>query len=288
MNKNNELEITLGKKIENMKIIISHDVDHLYVQDHFFKDLIIPKLWVRSFIHLLQGKISVRTFCYRLIYIFSKKQNYIDEVSEYDKAEGIPSVFFFGMKNGLGMSYNRKKSLKYQKMLKEKKFDIGVHGIDYTDINKMQQEHDLFSEMSGMLSFGIRNHYVRFDEETFSKMERCGYLYDSTWFDKTKVNIRAPYKIGKMWEFPLHIMDGYILPVGHLEKGKENTIAVLDEAEKMGMPYCTILFHDYLFNPKCYPEEREWYLWLVTYLKERGYEFISYRDAIQELERTNK
>lgn len=39
-----------------MKIIVSHDVDHLYPSDHFLKDLILPKMWVRSFLHLCGEK----------------------------------------------------------------------------------------------------------------------------------------------------------------------------------------------------------------------------------------
>ena len=45
-----------------MKIIISHDVDHLDASDHLFRDLILEKLWVRSFLHLCQGRISLKTF----------------------------------------------------------------------------------------------------------------------------------------------------------------------------------------------------------------------------------
>ena len=36
-----------------MKIIVSHDVDHLYGSDHY-KDLIYPKLWLRETLSLLK------------------------------------------------------------------------------------------------------------------------------------------------------------------------------------------------------------------------------------------
>ena len=63
-----------------MKIIISHDVDHLYATDHLFKDLILEKLWVRSFLHLCSGKISLRTFFYRLTLLFHNRMHRIEEV----------------------------------------------------------------------------------------------------------------------------------------------------------------------------------------------------------------
>ena len=93
-----------------MKIIISHDVDHLDATDHLKKDLILPKLWVRSFLHLCAGKISFRTFWYRLTVLFHNRMNRTEEVMAFDKAHGIPSVFFFGMDNVLGMSYPQKKA----------------------------------------------------------------------------------------------------------------------------------------------------------------------------------
>ena len=39
---------------------------------------------------------------------------------------------------------------------------------------------------------------------------------------------------------------------------------------------------------KGYATEREWYKWLIGWLKENDYQFISYKDAIVELERNAK
>ena len=49
----------------------------------------------------------------------------------------------------------------------------------------------------------------------------------------------------------------------------------------------TILFHDYQFC-EGYATEREWYKWLIGWLKANDYQFISYKDAIVELERNVK
>lgn len=266
-----------------MKIIISHDVDHLDATDHLMKDLILPKLWVRSFLHLCTGKISFRTFWYRLTILFHNRMNRTEEVMAFDKSHGIPSVFFFGMDNVLGMSYPQKKAkAAIEKVLLEG-FDAGVHGVDYQNAAKMQREHDDFAALSGMVSFGIRNHYVRFDGETFEKMAQAGYLYDSTWFNKRKLEFRTPYKVGKMWEFPLCIMDGYICRPGKVEDGIADTKDAIRRAEVEGMPYCTILFHDYQFDSLYDPQMKHWYEETVRYCEEQGYEFISYREAIKEL-----
>ena len=267
-----------------MKIIISHDVDHLDATDHLTKDLILPKLWVRSFLHLCAGKISFRTFWYRLTVLFRNRMNRTEEVMEFDRAHGIPSVFFFGMDSVLGMSYSQRKAKPVIQRVMAAGFDAGVHGVDYQNMERMQREHDDFAALSGTASFGIRNHYVRFDDATFQNMARAGYLYDSTWFSKQRLELRAPYKVGQMWEFPLHIMDGYICAPGHLEEGLQATFSAIRQAEEQGMPYCTILFHDYQFDDRFDPQMKRWYEDTIRFCEEQHYEFISYRDAIKELE----
>lgn len=266
-----------------MKIIISHDVDHIYSKDHVFRDMIFPKLWVRSFIHFLQGKICFKTLWFRVISVFEKNLNRIDAVMEKDKQYGVPSVFFFGMRQGIGMSYKKEEAYDVIKYVESNGFDVGVHGIAYQQYDQIEAEYDDFQNVVQKSDFGIRTHYVRFDENTFDKMSRAGYLFDSSEFNKHELEIKAPYKVNDMWEFPLHIMDGYIIPPGNLEKAMNDTIRAIKKANEMNMPYCTILYHDYQYNEKTYPVEKAWYDWLLEYLKKEGYEFISYREAIKEL-----
>lgn len=267
-----------------MKIIVSHDVDHLYATDHIFRDLILEKLWIRSFFHVCSGRISVRTFFYRLSMLFHNRMHRIDELMSFDREHEIPSIFFFGMNNALGMSYSQRKAAPIIQTVMDAGFDVGVHGVEYLTAEGIQREHDDFMKLSGKNSFGIRNHYVRFDDETFEKMEQAGYLFDSTWFNKCELDIRAPYKVGNMWEFPLHIMDGYICTPSKPEESLANTKATIRKAEELGMPYCTIPFHDYQFDDRYDPQMKQWYEETVRFCEEQGYEFISYRDAIRELE----
>lgn len=267
-----------------MKIIISHDVDHLYASDHIFRDFVLEKLWIRSFIELCRRKISISVFFSRLDFLFHNRMHRIDELMEFDSLYGVPSTFFIGMANGLGMSYAAKSTIPVIERIQNHGFNVGVHGIDYQNYESMKTEHDLFKKISGMECFGIRNHYVRFDDHTFIKMDKAGYLFDSTWFNKEKTDIRPPYKVGRMWEFPLHIMEGYLLKNRTMEEGIGDVQSVIEKAEADGMPYCIILFHDFYFNKSCFPLEYHWYKWLIKYLVRKNYEFISYEDAVKELE----
>ena len=267
-----------------MKIIISHDVDHLYASDHWIHDLIIPKLWIRSLLQFFRRQIRFSVLLHRLLYGFQKKWGYTEEVLEFDREHSIPSTFFFGMSRGLGMSYSLKAAERMIGYVNARKFDTGVHGIVYSDTSGIQEEYKRFKSIAGDRPYGIRMHYVRRDRNTLKRLAEAGYLFDSTEFDKNGVIMRGPYKINSMWEFPLHIMDGYVLQAGNVEQSRKNTIRILEKVKEQGIPYCTILFHDYYYNPRCYPQERDWYGWLVQYLEERGFEFISFKDAIKELE----
>lgn len=267
-----------------MKIIISHDVDHLHSTDHIFHDWIIEKFWIRAFLHLFQKKITKKTFLNRMKYPFLKRYERLQEIMDIDKKYAVPSTFFFGVRRGLGMSYGKKKAVYYIRQVIKQGFETGVHGIAFEDPALMKKEYEMFSDVIGRSDFGIRIHYVRRGDKTLSLLSEIGYLYDSTEFDKSGKVFHKPYKTGNMWEFPLYIMDGYILRNRSLKDGIFATKEAIRQAEEKGMPYCTILFHDYLYNKDCFPLEYSWYNWLIKYLKENRYEFISYKNAVKELE----
>lgn len=268
-----------------MKVIVSHDVDHLFGSDHV-ADLIYPKLWVRETLALVSRRVSPRQWARRMISPFHSVRHHIDELMAFDREHGVPATYFFGMAKGLGMSYKAQKALPVIQRVRENGFDVGVHGIDFQNAAQMQAEYDRFKALTGMEQFGIRNHYVRFDEETFRKMEECGYLFDTTQFDKqTGCCLEAPYKVGKMIEFPLTVMDGY-LPKG-LEQMKKRTRELLNGAQAKKLPYFCVLFHDYQFC-NAYEDAKSWYIWLIQTCKERGLAFTDYRHAIAQMEGRRK
>lgn len=265
-----------------MKVIVSHDVDHLNVNEHW-KDLFFLKMWVRSFIELLRGQIRFIVFWHRLTSIFDKRIHRIPELCDFDQQNGVQATYFFGMSHALGMVYKKSRALPWINYVKERGYDAGVHGCDYLHFDAIKREHDDYSRLTGDSSFGIRNHYVRYDDETFCKMSQAGYLFDTSEFNKVDPTYKKPYKVGKMWEFPLAIMDGYV--VHHdLKIAQERVKHFVDKAIADENDYLTILFHDAYFNEKCYPVENDFYIWLIDYLKSQNLEFISYRDAIKELE----
>jgi hypothetical protein len=264
------------------KVIISHDVDHITVFEHY-KDLIIPKFLIKSTIEKLIGVITWKEYFLRYKRIFENKWQNINELMEFNKKNNIPTTFFLGMNNGMYLSYSLKEAILWVNKIKQKEFDVGVHGIEFKDFDIMKKEYEnLYSIIKD--DIGIRMHYLRYDENTFNNLSKIGYLFDSTYLKDIN-----PFKIGKMWEFPLHIMDGHIFyedaryTTKSLVYYKEKTIKRLNELKNKNINYITILFHDRYFDDS-FRIWKEWYIWLIKYLKNNNYTFISYKKAIQELE----
>ena len=266
-----------------MKVIVSHDVDHLFRDDHYF-DLIYPKLWIRESLNRIKGHIGSKEWKARMLSPFQKNRNHIDELMVFEKMYLVPSTFFFGMAKGLGMSYKPEKAIPVIRRVRENGFEVGIHGINFKDYGHIKNEFDKFNKLIGQCPQSIRMHYVRYDRDTFTKLSDCGYLVDSSEFDKSMGTcIKSPYKVGKLWEFPLTIMDVY-LPYP-FDKAKERTLELLETAQKNRTEYVTILFHDYLYCD-AWIQRKKWFEWLIKYLaSSTSYEFISFIEAVRELEK---
>ncbi len=267
-----------------MKIIISHDVDHLTAREHNSKLLI--KFVIRASIELLNKVITFNEYKKRISSIYTDKWQNIEEIIEFEKKENIESTFFVGMANGVGLEYPLEQAQQWVEKISNFGVDVGVHGIAYDDLDDVKKEYQLLKDKLKNKDIGIRMHYLRSNEETLQYLEKAGYAFDST-----VLADKNPYKIGKMWEFPLHIMEGNIFyqdgkrwTSKSLEEYKKVTIQRIDELEKKEIKYMTLLFHDLYFSDG-FSIWRDWYIWIVKYLRENGHEFISYTKAIKELEK---
>lgn len=265
-----------------MKVIISHDIDHITVTEHL-TDTIIPKFIIRNNIEWLLGKISFKEFSLRLKNLFKNKWNNITELIDYDEKYDIPSTFFIGVNNGIGLNYCLDLSEKWIKKIIERGVDCGVHGIAYQEINAIKKEYETFKSISGLEHFGIRMHYLRNNAKTFQNLADAGYIFDSTYYGLKKF-----YKINNMIEFPLHIMDGYELDANKKWQSKttkeavKSTIDKINYAEKNNIEYLTILFHDRYFDDS-FLSWKKWYIEITNYCKNQGYIFLNYKQAIQEI-----
>lgn len=266
-----------------MQAIISHDVDHITVWEHY-NDLIIPKFLIRAKIEFLTGKISLKEYFLRLNDLFKNRWNNIDELMAFNKAMHVDATFFVAVNKGMQLNYTYEQASFWINWIKQNGFEVGVHGIDYTTGNLVKFEYERFNKIANTTDFGIRMHYLRDNKETFMHLAEAGYK-----FDCTEVGYKDPYKIKDMWEFPFQIMDGWIIDgtkryqVHNLEKAKSETLKQIDKAFAANLRYLSIDFHDRYFSDS-FRTWKEWYIWLVEWLQANGIKFINYKNAISELE----
>ena len=263
-----------------MKAIVSHDIDHFTIGEHLFKDLIVPKHIVRAHLEWLNGAIPISELHHRMLEVFSNKWNYIDELIAFNKSFSVPSTFFVGVKNGLGLSYSLSQAMACIDVLKSENVSFGLHGIEFENREKIKEEFDLFQKVSGLKTFGMRMHYVRMNASTLTNFSDLGANYDST-----VSAFENPYKIGNMWEFPFQLMDGWIIENGkkrqsrNLRECKEATLHVLDKCANLNLNYIGIDFHDRYFS-KSHTTWMKWYTWLIEELSNRKIEFTNFENAI--------
>jgi len=267
-----------------MKAIVSHDIDHLTLSEHYFRDLIVPKFFVRSHIELLSGKISLGEFHHRLADVFKDKWQHLEELHHFNSSHTVPATYFIGVCRGEGLSYSLRQSAFWIQKLQQMGCEVGPHSIAHESREHITKEYDLFKKLSGSHSFGTRMHYIRQGEQTFAHLANAGYAFDSS-----EMAYKAPYKVGNMWEFPFQIMDSYIIEKPRQWQSRnfgqccDATRRIIDEVARLGLPYLGIDFHDRYFSPS-HKTWKDWYMWLIEYLASHHVEFVSFATAIDELE----
>ena len=266
-----------------MKIIISHDVDHVTVWEHK-RDLIIPKFVTRSFIEYILGCIAFSEIKNRFQDFLNNKWQNIEELMMFDQKHHIPATFFVGVAKDKGMCYSLKNAKFWISNILDEGFNAGIHGIAYDNYNHMKNEYALFRKMTNLSKFGVRMHYLQHNQDTLKLLDKIGYL-----FDTSTAEMKNPFKFVNMWEFPLHIMDGHVFHKKarwqnqNLNQAKETTKYIIEEAFNKHINYFSILFHDLYFNDS-FGTLKDWYIWVISYLKDNGFEFIDYSRAIKEIE----
>lgn len=258
-----------------MKIIVSHDVDHLYITEHF-TDTFLPGSILRTAKSLFRSSISLKEAMQR----YSFKVNRVKELHAFNKMHGVKETFFFGMRNGLNLSYNYTKAYPLIQYLLQEEVLVGLHGQGFNSHDLLKEEMQRISKvLPAGYPLGIRNHYLRQDEHTQNIMSQLGFRYDSTDYF-----LEAPRKIGAMWEVPISVMDaGFISHYSNnMDLLKERTAEKINEALTKDLPYFVINFHDIFFN-EGYPDFYKWYKWLIPFLAEREMEFVNFSEAVTEL-----
>lgn len=260
-----------------MKVIVSHDVDHFCLGEHW-RDTFIPGLAWRSMKSCIRGELPLSCLVKR----FSWQVNRIQKLHSYNQTHGLPATYFFGMRNGLNLSYHWKAAKKHVRFLRQANIDIGLHGMAYDDESQLREEKERLEELLDSPVEGIRNHYLRLADSTLENMNRVGFKYDST-----HSGLELPFKSGELIEIPISIMDVQLIQKGRhprdLDLWMDESWSRIQNAEEKNLPYFVINFHDMYYSDG-WPMFQSWYERFTQELKKRHYEFVSFGEALSEFE----
>lgn len=268
-----------------MKIIVTHDVDHLTFSEHL-TEFTLPKMLVRNHLELFLGKISGKELLKRYADLVANRAQHLDAIMDFDRKKNVPATFFFGVANGLGLSYGLESASTWIKRVLEKGFNVGVHGLSYDNCQTMRQEYETFLRLSGRRDFGIRMHYLRSNEKTWGYLSDLGYAFDST----LTMRMIGPFRVGSLWEFPINLADWKILCQNarwqsrDLQTAIKQTRDLMDASAERKLEFFTVLFHDFYFSD-AYASWKGWFEFVIDYADSRNWEFVSFKQALDELKK---
>jgi hypothetical protein len=265
-----------------LKVIVSHDIDHLTQLENILDGFLIKSL-LRNSVQTLARTNEPNNYLTFLRDVLRNKAQNIYELIEFNFTNGIKPTFFIGVGKGLGLSYSNNKASHWAKKILNAGCDLGVHGIAFNNYDEIISEYFKFRKLVGINPIGIRMHYLRTCEKTLAHLAQTGYLFDSSIYE-----LSGPYLVDGMVEFPLHIMDVRMFYdqsrwcTVSFEQAQRKTLNIIEQVEQAKLPYLTVLFHDSYFC-QAYSKWRDWYIWLIEYLSGQGYKFINYIDACAEV-----
>ncbi len=115
--------------------------------------------------------------------------------------------------------------------------EIGLHGIDaWRDSDAGNRELTQVTSLIGTTSVGTRMHWLYFDGETPSRLEKAGFDYDSTCGYNETVGYRAgtaqafrPFGCATLMELPMVIMDSALFSRGRMNLHRRNALRLCEQ-----------------------------------------------------------
>jgi hypothetical protein len=283
---------------------LTHDVDHPGVRHHKFDHTMFGFLYralVGSVINFCRERRSLQqvainwkaAFSLPLVFAGFAK-DFWEQLDEYlDLERGLASTFFvIPTKGDTGVDSHgqarARRASRYSladitgqlKKLLSANREIAVHGIDaWRDSVKGHEERERIQEITGATAVerGVRMHWLYFNSEAPSTLEKAGFSYDSTVGYNETIGYRAGTgqvfkhpNADHLLELPLHIMDTALFFPSYMDLSDEQADAamrpLIENAMKFG-GVLTVNWHDRSLGP-----ERLWgdaYVILLRELRAR-------------------
>jgi hypothetical protein len=283
---------------------LTHDIDHPSIRQHkwdFTTFGFLRRALLGSLHNLARGRLGVRGVLTNwaaalklpFVHLGLAKDFWLDFPDRYLKVEqGLHSTFFvIPFKGRTGKNVHRPsaglRAARYgaqdiadtiQKLLAAG-CEIGLHGIDaWIDDALGREELQEICRLAPASEIGVRMHWLCYDQQSPSAIERAGAAYDSTVGYNETVGYRAgttqaykPLGADRLLELPLHVMDTAMFYPAYLGLSPEQATSVLERMANNVSTFggcLTINWHDRSLAP-----ERLWgeiYRDLLQDLAQRG------------------
>ena len=243
-------------------VALTHDVDITSVKERGWSSVgyaIYTSFLNRDFIN------GVRIFLAKLGFV-KDTWNLFERWMNIESEIGVRSSFYFiPFKNVPGVEAPKIREAKYDldeglvRKLVEGGWEIGVHGIDnWKSVENGQEELKQISKLTNS-KVGTRIHWLFSDKDTWKKLDKEGYYYDSSFGYNEDVGFRAgtsqvyqPRGVRNLLELPLHIQDGALFRRKYLnlpeKEAKKRSDEIFDYTRKYG-GVVTLLWHQISLAP---------------------------------------
>ncbi len=263
-------------------VCLTHDID--FFRPGALYQFLLPFKCLFRFDFKKAGKAFKRYFSI----IGGKTVNPWDynKIAKLENELGVKSTFFLmaGGQAKHDYPYDLKKLKGELERLRNEKSEFGLHGSynSYQDLKILSEEKKKLEDIIKDVH-GCRQHYLRFDKDTWVKQEKAAFAYDSTLYFADTFGFRGgiahpfhPYNhhTGKMMnilEIPLTLMDKTLIDYLHLNSDQaqsviEEHISIVEKSNGLA----TLLWHNELFDDLGFPGWGELYKKVLTDIKDRN------------------
>ena len=246
-------------------VALTHDVDITSVKERSWLSVgyaiyncFLNRVF-RDGIKILMAKAKAKSFNFKKSFM-KDPWNCFEEWLRIENEMGVKSSFYFiPFKDVAGIDAPKIREAKYDldegliRRLVEGGWEVGVHGIDnWKSIEKGEEELERISKLTDT-KVGTRIHWLFFDKDTWKRLDKAGYYYDTSFGYNEDVGFRAgtlqvyqPGDVKNLVELPLNIQDGSLFRRKYLNLSEEEAKKRCDEifgyAKKYG-GVITLLWH---------------------------------------------
>jgi hypothetical protein len=220
-------------------VCLTHDVDFIGIRNHRGDHTMwgfVGRATIGALRDVLTGRASLRTLIrdvravlsLPLVYAGLADDFWIDFDDYVELERDLAATYFFvASADRAGATANgpasSKRAVRYGPddarpwidRLQARGFEIGLHGIDaWRSVDAGREEGAAIASLAGREALGVRMHWLYFDRDSPTRLERAGFAYDATSGYNETVGFRAgthqvfrPPGASTLLELPLHIQD---------------------------------------------------------------------------------